>query len=156
MKKVSNWAIGAVLLVGIGFVVLNREFPTSAHAQSSSQSCSDATLHGLYVFGATGYSGRSNTPFAFAGNEFYNGNGTDSGVVTMTTAGQVSTMTFTGTYHVISNCTATETDTFHDGTVATFNDYTGPTGNTATVIETDKTAVAANFEIRVSGGQNQQ
>ena len=150
MKKVSNWAIGAVLLLVIGFVVLNREFPTSAHAQSVPTSCSNATLNGLYVFGTTGYS-ESNTPFAFAGNEFYNGNGVTSGVVTSTAAGQPnSTTTFRGTYHVNSDCTATETDHYSNGAVETYKDYTGPTGNTLTFIETDETAVDAGFETRVS------
>ena len=64
MKRVSNWAICAVLLLGIAFIVLMRGFPTSAQAQSPSSptSCSNATLKGNYVFGFTGYGGTTNTP----------------------------------------------------------------------------------------------
>jgi hypothetical protein len=160
MKRVSNWAICAVLLLGIGFIVLNRGFPTSAQAQSpsSSTSCSNATLKGTYVFGFTGlfYSrqygqsgGTTSTPFAYAGLEVYGGDGKSSGV--STTAQPVSQETFTGTYTVNSNCTVTETDTYQNGSVYHYNEYTGPTGNNLTFVQTDPNYVDAGFGTRVSG-----
>jgi hypothetical protein len=157
MKSVSNWAICAVLLLAIAFIVLKARVPTSAQAQSpsSSTSCSNATLKGTYVFGFTGYSGTTNTPFAGAALEVYGGGGTASGFATVTAAGQpVFKATFTGKYTVNSNCTVTETDTYYQNgvvvAVAHENEYTGPTGNKLTFIQTDPNEVDAGFGNRVS------
>jgi hypothetical protein len=157
MKSVSNWAICAVLLLGMGFIVLNGGFPTSSQAQSPSSrtSCSNATLKGTYVFGSTGYGGTTNTPFAGAALEVYGGGGTASGFATVTAAGQpVFQGTFTARYTVKSNCTVTETDTYYQNgvvvAVAHENEYTGPTGNKLTFILTDPNEVNAGFGNRVS------
>ena len=149
MKRVSSWAICAVLVLGIGFNVLNRVFPTSAQAESPSSltTCSNATLKGTYVFGFNG--SIESTPFADAGLENYRGDGTASGVAT--TAQPVSQLTFTGVYTVNSNCTITETDTYENGAIYHYNEYTGPTGNILTFVETDEGSVDAGFLTRVSG-----
>jgi hypothetical protein len=144
-----------MLLMGIGFIVPNLGFPTSVQAQPAA-TCSNATLHGTYVFSGAGFIGTASIPFAVSGLEVFNGNGTSSGFATTVIEGQpISRTTFTGTYTVNPNCTVTETDTDNLGNVMHFDEFTGSAGKTMTIIETDPNVVFTGVETLASGGQQQ-
>jgi uncharacterized Zn-binding protein involved in type VI secretion len=157
MKAKSNRSVCAALLLGSGFIVLNLGFLTRAQAESA-RSCSNETLQGTYVYSATGYIGTASIPIAISGSEVFHGNGTiTSGVMTTAIEGQpISRTTYKGTYTVKPDCTATETDTDNNGNVFHYDEFTGPTGDKFTFIETDPHVVISGYETRLSGEQNSQ
>ena len=76
------------------------------HAQSP---CSNADLHGLYSFVASGTLGGA--AFATAGQTLYDGNGHVTGLIQISLNGSITPLiSWTGTYSVNpANCTTTKT-----------------------------------------------
>jgi hypothetical protein len=124
----------------------------SAQADDLHGTCSNATMHGTYVYAYTGYTGTGSTltRFAVAGLAVFNGNGTSHGVWTTATEGQpVARLgTFHGRYSVNSDCSATETDTDQNGNVFHYDDFTSPSGEEISFVETDQNVVSSGTEAR--------
>jgi hypothetical protein len=82
--------------------------------QEQAKNCSEATLHGTYLFALDAVDisirGEDQVPFAEAGYEVYDGNGKVKGVASGNFNGEVfRNVSFSGTYTVKADCTATVT-----------------------------------------------
>jgi hypothetical protein len=135
MKRRSLWAAGVVLLVvGLaGVLAIGTVYAEGENA--SAPKCSEATLHGTYLFADSGFVIRDNekVPFASSGYEVYDGNGHTKGVSTFNVNGKVSSKeTFSGTYTVKADCTGSST--YSDGT--RYDDYIAPDGSMITFVQT--------------------
>jgi hypothetical protein len=148
MKRRSLWAAGVVLLVvGLaGVLAIGTGYAEDENA--SKAKCSEATLHGTYLFADNGFVIKDNekVPFASSGYEVYDGNGHTKGVSTTNVNGKVTSKeTFSGTYTVKADCTGSSTYT--DGTH--YDDYIAPDGSMLTYVQTKPSKL-------VSAGLEQQ
>jgi hypothetical protein len=135
MRRRSLWAAGVVLLlVGLaGVLAIGTVYADEENA--SGAKCSEATLHGTYLFADDGFVVKDNekVPFASSGYEVYDGNGHTKGVSTINVNGKVSSKeSFSGTYTVKANCTGSST--YSDGT--RYDDYIAPDGSMITYVQT--------------------
>ena len=135
MKRRSLWAAGIVLLVvGLaGVLAIGTVYADEENA--SGAKCSEATLHGTYLFADDGFVIRDNekVPFASSGYEVYDGNGHTKGVSTLNVNGKVTSKeTFSGTYTVKADCTGSST--YSDGT--RYDDFIAPDGSKLTYVQT--------------------
>jgi hypothetical protein len=123
-----------LLVVGLaGVLAMGTGYAEDGNA--SEAKCSEATLHGTYLFADNGFVIRENekVPFASSGYEVYDGNGHTKGVSTTNVNGKVSSKeTFSGTYTVKADCTGSSTYT--DGT--RYDDYIAPDGSRITYVQT--------------------
>ena len=146
-----------VLLGGIGLSGAGAAFASGTNKESSDR-CSDATLHGRYNFATESFqvSGPSpNGPFAYAGFVFYDGQGRNHEVYTISAAGQVSRLvTETGHYHVNSNCIGSETDSAPGIGTQHYDEFISPDGSQFAYIQTDKGIVSAGTLTRTGNSQN--
>lgn len=151
MIQSHGWARNIALFGGIWLVALILT-SVSVQAGDSNPACGNATMHGTYVYGYTGYivTGGMLTHFAVAGLAVFNGDGTSHGVWTTATEGQpVARLgTFHGIYSVNSDCSATETDTDQNGNVFHYDDFTSPGGDEISFVETDAGVVSSGTETR--------
>ena len=149
MKRRSLWATGVVLLVvGLaGVVAMGTVYAEDENA--SRAKCSEATLHGTYLFGYDGVdvTGNKEVPFVFAGYDIYDGNGKIDSVVSSNFNGQVLRKEpNSGTYTVKANCTGTAT--FGD---LKFDLFIAPDGSMFSfVLVKPSEEVAAGFEERAT------
>ena len=134
MKPRGLWAAGVVLLVvGLaGVLAIGTGYAEGENA--SAPKCSEATLHGTYLFADEGFVIKDNekVPFASSGYEVYDGNGHTKGVATINVNGKITKETFSGTYTVKGDCTGSSTYT--DGT--RYDDYIAPDGSMITYVQT--------------------
>src|SRR5689334_6966613 len=104
LQKPNRRPRGGALISGTGLLLVLIFCSPCAQAADSRALCSDATLHGNYVYAYTGYTGSGSTltRFAVAGLAVFNGDGTSHGIWTTTTEGQpaVRQETFKGTYTI--------------------------------------------------------
>jgi hypothetical protein len=118
MKPRGLWAAGVVLLLVVGLVgVLAIGTGYAKEENASGAKCSEATLHGTYLFAADGVEIKDNDqrPFALAGYEVFDGQGKVKSVFTLNTNGEITrNETISGTYSVEADCTSTAT--YADGT----------------------------------------
>lgn len=123
-----------------------------AASQAGSVTCTTGTLHGTYLFTASGFlvSGGTSAPFAFSGHERYDGAGGVRGVLTSSDNGTIARGTaFTGTYTVAPDCTGALTVTL--GSISAHYDlYISPSGNDFTYTQTDPGVVLGATETRAS------
>ena len=148
MKRRGLWAAGVVLLVvGLaGVLAIGTGYAEDENA--SKAKCSEATLHGTYLFADDGFVIKDNekVPFAASGYEVYDGNGHTKGVVTTNVNGEITSKEpFSGTYSVKADCTGSSTYT--DGTH--YDDYIAPDGSMLTYVQTKPSKL-------VSAGLEQQ
>ena len=150
MKPRGLWAAGVVLLVvGLAGVLANGT-GYAEDENASGAKCSEATLHGTYLFADEGFVIKDNekVPFASSGYEVYDGNGHTKGVSTTNVNGKVTSKeTFSGTYTVKADCTGSSTYT--DGT--RYDDYIAPDGSKLTYVQIKPSKVVlAGDEQRVT------
>jgi hypothetical protein len=136
----------AALLVVLGLIgvvgVLAIEAGYAKDEDDAGAKCSEATLHGRYLFAYDGVdtTGKHQVPFAVAGYQVSNGNGKLNGVVSVNFNGQIARKeTFSGTYTVKADCTSTITLT--DGTQ--FDQFIAPDGSMLTFIQTHPSELVA-------------
>jgi hypothetical protein len=133
-----------VLAIGAGYA---KEDEKAAGAK-----CSEATLHGTYLFAQNGVEikGNDQRPFALAGYDVFDGNGEVRGVSSGNFGGEVFRKEpFTGTYTVKANCTGTVT--FTGGGAATQGDvFIAPDGSMFAFVRTNPEGVAAGLDPRVT------
>jgi hypothetical protein len=114
--------------------------------------CGPGTLHGTYLFSASGFlaSGATSVPFAFSGHEHYDGAGSVQGVLTSSDNGTIARGTaFTGTYTVAPDCAGALTVTL-GSTSSHYDLYIAPGGNDFTYTQTDPGVVLSATETRAS------
>ena len=122
--------LGVVGLVGV--LGVGRGFAKDEDAEAK---CSEATLHGRYLFAYDGVEIRGNKqiPFAVAGSEVRDGKGNIKGVASSNFNGEVfRNEPFSGTYSVNADCTGT--NTYTDGTH--YDMFIAPDGSEFTVVQT--------------------
>jgi hypothetical protein len=76
MNRRGLWAAGVVLLVGVGVLVVGTGFAKDENANDKNAAgarCSEATLHGRYLFAYDGVEGKKQLPLAVAGQQVFNG-----------------------------------------------------------------------------------
>jgi hypothetical protein len=129
--------------------------PASADASTPSKTprCSDATLNGTYIFGSNGTSvsqGQS-IPVSTGGIDLFNGAGSGTGLATFVVNGalQNNDTPITSTYTINSNCSGTVAFNV-GGSLAHFNVYVSPSGQSFVLVDTDPGNVLAGTETRVS------
>jgi hypothetical protein len=147
MKQRGLWAAGVVLLVVVGVVaVLGVGTGFAKDESAGAKKCSEATLHGQYLFAVDGFdiTGNEQVPFASAGYDVYDGNGKVKGVSSGNFGGEVFRKEpYSGTYTVKADCTGTFTS---DGTQVDL--FIAPDGSMFTFVETDPGFVGSGFELR--------
>jgi hypothetical protein len=143
--------LGVVGLVGV--LAVGRGFADDENAAGAK--CSEATLHGTYLFAQNGVDifGKEQVPFAIAGYEQFDGNGKAKAVFTGNFNGNVLRHgEFTGTYSVKANCTGTSTytDPAEDGKLRS-DMFIAPDGSMLTFVQTNPSQqVTAGFEQRAT------
>jgi hypothetical protein len=144
--------LGGMALFGGGLAL------ASGTSNSTTASCSDATLHGRYNFAteSTQVSGLPpNGPFAYAGFVFYDGRGRDHEVYTISANGGVSRLvTETGKYHLNSICIGSETDTAAGVGTQHYDEFVSPDGSQFAYIQTDRGIVSAGTLTRTGNAQS--
>ena len=148
MQRRGLWAAGGVvllLLLVVGVVGVLAVGTGFAKDEAAGAKCSEATLHGTYLFAydGVGIEGNDQVPFAVAGYQVFDGNGTQRGVSSFSDNGQVTRKEpFSGTYTVETDCTGTTTN----GTRSDL--FIAPDGSMFTWVYTDPGVAAAGFELR--------
>ena len=146
MKRGRLWVAGVAALIGVGLLVGSQGYVQGAEDDSKA-TCSEATLHGTYLFAYDGVEIKENNhdhaPFAVAGYEVYDGKGKVKAVSSSSTGGEISRNDSTsGTYTVNEDCTGTVSYT--DGTH--YDQFIAPDGSLFTFVQTDPGVVASGFE----------
>ena len=135
--------LGVVGLVGV--LAVGRGLANDENA--SRAKCSDATLHGTYLFAQNGIEikGNDQVPFAIAGHDVFDGNGEVKGRASGNSNGETfRNSSLSGTYSVKANCTGTVT--FRDGT--RYDMFIAPDGSKFAFVRTNPEFVSAGFELR--------
>src|SRR3712207_6457021 len=160
MKRRGLWAAGVVgilLVIGAGVLTVGTGYAKDEDA-AGAKKCSEATLHGTYLFAQNGVEikGNDQRPFALAGYDVFDGNGEVRGVSSGNFGGEVFRKEpFTGTYTVKADCTGTVT--FTGGGAATQGDvFIAPDGSMFAFVRTDPEGVAARSEEHTSEIQSRQ
>jgi hypothetical protein len=155
MTSVPNWRMRTWLFfLVLGGTGVQWAIPQSAMAQ---QSCSFETLKGTYIYENRGFTlaDGEHVPFSVAGFDYYNGDGTMTGVTSGSNnirGSIVEDVEYTGTYKVNPDCTAELTTTVDVEPQRSFRAdlFLAPDGNMVTFVQTDEGFVATGFEQRVS------
>jgi hypothetical protein len=144
MKRAGLLVVGVVTLIAVGLLVGTQGYAQGAEDDSNA-TCSEATLHGTYLFAYDGVEIKDDehTPFAVAGYEVYDGEGNVTSFSSSSTGGEISSNnTTSGTYSVNEDCTGTAS--YEDGTH--YDQFIAPDGSLFTFVQTDPGVVAAGFE----------
>ena len=145
MKRIIVLSTIAALVLGVlaaGVVFANNE-------DSGAKKCSEATLHGTYLFAFDGVEIKGNNdqvPFAIAGYAVFDGNGKEKGVASSNLNGKVTrNERVFATYTVKADCTGTVT--FRDESQIDL--FIAPDGSKFTFVQTKPSKlVGAGFEQR--------
>jgi hypothetical protein len=149
--------LGVVGLVGVlaggaGYADDNGD---NGDENASRAKCSEATLHGTYLFAYDGVEikGNDQIPFAVAGYEVFDGNGKIRGVESVNIGGEVFRKGQTsGTYKVKADCTGTLT--YGRGGPVRYDVFIAPDGSEFTfVLIKPKARVTSAFEPRATAAK---
>ena len=143
MKHIIVLSTIAALMLGVlaaGVVYANNE-------DAGAKKCSEATLHGTYLFAFNGVeiTGNNNqAPFAIAGYAVFDGNGKQKGVASSNFDGKVTrNESVSATYTVKADCTGTVT--YADG--SQIDVFIAPDGSMFTFVQTKPSElVGSGFE----------
>lgn len=145
MKRIIVLSTVAVLVLGV--LAAGAGY---ANNQDTSAKCSEATLHGRYLFAFDGSEIKGNgkeVSFAQAGYEVYKGNGKMKGGLSGNFGGEIThNKHVSGTYTVKADCTGTLR--YKDGT--RYDLYLDPDGTRFTFVQTNPEFVGAGFEPRAT------
>jgi hypothetical protein len=152
MNRRGLWAGGValILLVGVGAAALITVGAGYAKDENSARAkCSEATLHGTYLFAFNGVEIKSNdeqVPLAFAGYAVFDGNGKMKGVDSSNINGKVTRKEpDSATYTVKADCTGILT--FRDG--SQIDMFIAPDGSMFTFVQIKPSElVGSGFEPR--------
>ena len=135
MKRYLAALLVVLGVVGVvGGLVVGTGFADDQNAAGAK--CSEATLHGTYLFALDGVvlEGNDQLPFAGAGYEVYNGNGKVRAVQSANIGGEVfRNSSLSGTYTVKADCTGTST--FTDGGPIRSDLFVAPDGTKFTFVQ---------------------
>jgi hypothetical protein len=151
MNRRGLWAAGVVLILLVGAAALTSVGAGYAKDEDTSRAkCSEATLHGTYLFAYDGVEikGDEQLPFAYAGYDVYDGSGKVKTLFSFNVNGKITrNESLSGTYGVKANCTSTLT--FEDGT--RFDQFIAPDGSQLTFVQSKPSElVTSGIELRGS------
>ena len=149
MKRAVLGPMSVGILLTIGLLVGGAGHPEQA---LSDKPCSLQTLKGTYLYHCAGVQlvNGQLVHFAFAGKDQYNGDGTMSGVYSLSDTSAISHhVSYTGTYTVNPDCTGTFTTTDENGVVVHADLFFGRDGEEVNFLLTDPGVVDAGVERRV-------
>jgi hypothetical protein len=139
------------MLLAFGLLLWGAGHPEQAW---SDKPCSRRTLKGTYLYHCAGVRlGDDGQPvhFAFAGKDHYNGDGTMSGVSSLSDNGAISRhVSYRGTYRVNPDCTGSFRTVDEHGVVVNADLFFGRDGEEVTFVLTDPGFVDSGVERRVS------
>jgi hypothetical protein len=118
-------------------------------AEDDAAKCSEATLHGTYLFAYQGFtvSGNDQVPLAVAGSEMFDGLGNVRSVSTYSINGKITQLDRVhGRYTVNADCSGSSI--YSDG--SRYDQFTAPDGSTFVFVQTNPGTVVAAFEPRVT------
>jgi hypothetical protein len=148
MKRYVAALLVVLGLVGlVGVLAVGRGFADEENA--SRAKCSEATLHGTYLFANDGVdiTGNKQMPAALAGYDVYDGNGNIDSVASVNFNGHVIRKVHeSGTYTVKADCTGTSTFQPHGSQIDLF---IAPDGSMFTFVQIKpKSNVTSGFELQ--------
>jgi hypothetical protein len=144
MKRRGLWAacvllllvgLVGVLAIGTGYAKDDENKDENKDENAAGAKCSEATLHGRYLFAYDGVviKGNDKVPFASSGYEVFDGNGHVKGVASTNVNGKITRKEpFSGTYTVKTDCTGSSTYT--GGT--RYDSFVAPDGSMFTFVQT--------------------
>jgi hypothetical protein len=136
--------LGVVGLVGV--LAVGRGFANDENAAGAK--CSEATLHGRYLFAVDGsiVKGKNQGPMAAAGYQVFNGDGKVVQVSSLNLNGQIIRKEHvSATYNVKADCTGTITYPDHSEVTV----FIAPDGSMLTAIRTKPSdVVTSGFNLR--------
>lgn len=151
------WQVARLATLGGVLLAIAGCDGNDSQAQSG---CSVATLRGAYLYAQDGFviagpTASERTPFAQAGREIFNGDGTMSGVATGNFNGTILRVTYSGTYAVEADCSGAVTFTDSENVVSHYDIAIQDGGVEFGFVQTDDNIVTAAFERRrrVSPGE---
>ena len=146
-NHISTFALLLPLaLAGVGSALAAEG---DAAKDAAAQTCSEATLHGTYLFAYQGFtvSGEDQGPFAVVGSEVFDGLGNVRSVSTFSVNGKITSFErTTGRYTVNADCTGSTI--YADGT--RYDQFVAPDGSQFVFVQTNPGTVVAAFEPRVT------
>jgi hypothetical protein len=145
MKRYVAALLVVLGLVGVvGVLAVGTGVAKNENAASRAQ-CSEATLHGKYLFAFDGVNTKGK-PFAFAGYQEYDGKGKVKAVLSLNYNGNIEHNTsISGTYTVKADCTSTVT--YKNG--VRLDQFIAPDGSMLTFVQTaPRTEVLSGFKQR--------
>ena len=94
---------------------------------------------GTYIFAPQGFQVQDGQqlPIALAGTETFDGKGHVEGQLTQSINGEISRVTYRGTYTITPDCVGTETITDSTGATSHYDQFVSPDGKEFTFIQTD-------------------
>jgi hypothetical protein len=150
-----------MLAVGVAVFGLHvGPVPALADSPSHTQTCRNSTLKGRYIFTQDGWESRAPStsqpagdrrPFAYAGQEEYDGRGRFTGVNTLATARRPDQappvavspfIPYSGTYTVNPDCTVLWSSVDEDGFTSTYHLFLSPDGEKFTFISVDAQVIS--------------
>jgi len=150
MKRFQWYVMGSVLTAGL-LGLAHEAFGEAPVAEPSTNSpCKPRMLKGHYVYANDGYivRGSERIPFAQAGHDLFQGDGTFTGSATVSTKGEITRIVYSGTYTIDPDCSGTATLTDNLGGTARFALFATKSGTDMTYIQTDPGYVTSTFELR--------
>ena len=157
MKRRGLWAACVILILLVGVVGVLAVGAVYAKEDENEDKnvgakCSEATLEGRYLFAYDGFEikGNDNVPFAVAGYQVFDGNGTQRGVSSFSVNGKITeNEPFSSTYKVKADCTGTQVV---EAAITTEYDlFIAPDGSMYTFVQTDPGTVASGSNFRATG-----
>src|SRR5919107_124903 len=141
-ERMNRYLAALLVVVGVvgllGVLALGTGFANDEKATGAK--CSEATLHGTYLFAQNGVEikGDEQRPFAIAGYDVFDGQGKVKGVDSGNFNGEVFRKDrFTGTYTVKANCTGTVTFRGVGGATTHGDIFIAPDGSKFVFVGTD-------------------
>ncbi|NMO18099.1 hypothetical protein HPC49_19220 [Pyxidicoccus fallax] len=150
MKRLQWYVMGSVLTAGLLGLAHEASGETLEAEHSANSQCRPRILKGHYVYATDGYivSGSERVPFAQAGHDFFQGDGTFTGSATISTNGEITRVVYTGTYTLKPDCSGTATLTDNLGVTSHFDMFVSKNGTEVTYVQTDAGYVSSAFERR--------
>jgi hypothetical protein len=142
--------IGVGILLALGLLILGVGRPEQVWSENP---CSLRTLKGTYLYHCAGVYLVNGQPvhFAFSGKDQYNGDGTMTGVYSLSDNGTLSHhVSYSGTYTVNPDCTGAFTTKDENGVVQHADLFFGHDGDEVSFVLTDPGFVDSGVERRVS------
>jgi hypothetical protein len=148
LRYVKTMSLGLLFAVG-GLLYAAGQPP---QVWSTTPDCTLDTLKGTYLFAPQGFQVQDGQqlPIAFAGTETYDGKGHVEGQLTQSINGEISRVTYRGTYTITPDCVSTETITDSTGATSHYDQFVSPDGKEFTFIQTEPGSSIAGSERRVS------